>query len=66
MTANDPEPAVDDFHRHEVLHTAFVVSDPFDRHLLEATAVRANPVLLAKAEAISELLGDFHQAAGQL
>lgn len=35
-------------------------ADFFDRHLLGAPAVLASPVLLAKAEAIGDLLADFY------
>ena len=65
MSPEDDAPPIDEFHRHEVLHVAAIVADFFDRHLLGAPAVQASPVLLAKAEAIGDLLGDFYQAAAQ-
>lgn len=51
-------------HRHEVLRLAYVVGDMFGRHLLDHKAVQGDPVLLAKAEHIIELLGDFYQTIG--
>lgn len=51
--------------RHEVLHLAYVVGDMFGRHLLDHRAVQGDPVLLAKAEQIIDLLGDFYQAVKQ-
>lgn len=53
-------------HRHEVLHLAYVVGDMFGRHLLDHRAVQSDPVLLAKAEHLIELLGDFYQAIGNV
>lgn len=51
-------------HRHEVLHLAYVIGDTFGRHLLDHRAIQSDPILLAKAEHIIELLGDFYQAIG--
>lgn len=62
-TNSNPKP--DAFSRHEVLHLASVLSDLFDRHLLASPAVQSDPALRHKAEAISDLLGEFYQAAGQ-
>lgn len=52
------------FHRHEVLHLAYVVGDMFGRHLLDHRAIQGDPILRAKAEHIIDLLGDFYQAIG--
>ncbi len=65
MTEETDLPPITDFHRHEVLHVAYIAADVFDRHLLEHRAVQSNADLREKAEAISTLLWDFYQAAGQ-
>jgi hypothetical protein len=49
---------------HEALHTAYLLSDMFDRHLRDHPAVRADPQLAAKAEELSLQLGEFYQAVG--
>lgn len=60
----DDQQPVTALHRHEVLHLAYVVGDMFGRHLLDHRAIQGDPILLAKAEHIIELLGDFYQAIG--
>ena len=61
-----PRPVIerDEFHRHEALHTAYLASDFFDRHLLEQDFVQSDPDLRAKANQISEALGEFYQMCG--
>lgn len=53
------------FSQHEALHTAYLMSDFFDRHLLDQTFVQADPELKAAAENISDALGEFYQQCGR-
>lgn len=57
--------AQDEFSRHEALHTAHLLSDMFDRHLLVHPAVTHDAVADRLAKAISERLGELYQALGR-
>lgn len=50
---------------HEALHTAYVVSDVFERHVVEHPFVAGDPSLKAMAEQIAEQLGDLYQELGK-
>jgi hypothetical protein len=55
----------DDFSKHEVLHTAYLASDFFDRHLLEHVAVVSSRELKKAAAEVSDKLADFYQLCGR-
>lgn len=58
-------PAIDDFHRHEVLHTASVIADMFERHIVEHIYTQAEPALKDEAERVAQALHDFYQLVGR-
>jgi hypothetical protein len=53
----------DDFLKHEVVHSTYLISDLFDRAIVDHKFVAANPHLLKRAQNIAGLLGDLYQAA---
>ena len=55
---------IDEFSRHEVIHTAHLLNDAFDRWILQHRAVLSDPVLARAAETVGEALGDFYQTVG--
>ena len=57
---------IDEFSRHEVLHTAHLMSDAFDRWICQHRAVTSDPELKLAAEAVAEALGGFYQKVGIL
>lgn len=54
----------DTYSRHEVLHTAHVLSDLFDRHIARHQFTLAHPELAKAADDIGAALADFYQAVG--
>lgn len=61
--ADDLKP-LDDFHRHEVLHTASIVLDMFGDHVAEHRYTKSDPELVAEAERATEALMKFYQLVG--
>ena len=59
MTATGP------FGQHEVLHVASIIADMWETWILEHDATKADPTLLAEADAISEMLYNFYQRCGR-
>ncbi len=60
------EIAASPFGRHEALHTASLVLDMFDRHVLNHPAVEhADEQLRAQAEITLEALYDFYNLCGE-
>ena len=55
----------DDFLAHEVLHTALIPSETFDRSVSDHRFVKANEKLRERAAINSVLLGEFYQATGE-
>ena len=55
---------IDEFSVHEVIHTAHLLNDAFDRWILQHRAVAFDPVLAPAAESVAEALGDFYQKVG--
>ena len=53
-----------EFDKHEALHMAMVFGDVFENHVLDTKFVRSDPGLLARAEVISDLIGELYQAIG--
>ena len=63
--AEGREIAANPFGRHEALHTASVVMDMFDRHLLSHPAIEyGDEELRAAAQTTFETLFDFYQLCG--
>jgi hypothetical protein len=52
------------FHLHEALHTTYLASDSFDRHVLASTYVKATPAVQAAALAASDALANLYQLLG--
>ena len=55
----------DDFLAHEVLHSALILSETFDRFISDHPFVAGNRKLRERAENISGLLSEFYQTAGK-
>jgi len=51
----------DDFSGHELLHMASVMSDVFDRHILDHAATKADAALSEAATSISDSIAAFYQ-----
>jgi hypothetical protein len=58
--------ALTEFQFHEVTHTASVIEDMFDRHILDHRAVFQTPELHQAAEKVSQALHDFYQLAAEV
>ena len=56
---------VDEFDKHEVLHTASIISTLFDREISDHLATKSNEHVRLKAAEISEALGEFYQLCGR-
>ena len=54
----------DKFGHHEVLHTAFIMSEMWDNYILKHLVVVGNPELRAAAERIGDEIGAFYQLVG--
>lgn len=57
-------PETDPYGRHEVLHTAHLLADAFERWIIEHGAVQAHPTIHAAAADLSERLHAFYQLCG--
>jgi hypothetical protein len=57
-------PAIDDFHRHEVLHGTAMVQSLFDDFVAEHVYTRSVPELASAAAEISRALAEFYQSVG--
>ena len=63
----EPPPVeITEFHLHEVLHTASIIENMFDTHIVEHVAVSQSSVLKEAAEKASQALHDFYQLVGTL
>lgn len=58
-------PSLDAFSIHEVLHTASIIGDMFERHIVQHRLTRSDPELAAAADKIGEALADFYQLIGR-
>lgn len=56
---------IDQFHQHEVLHTAHIISSMFEDYIVTHRYTQSDPEILEAAEKISDALGDFYQLVGQ-
>jgi hypothetical protein len=63
MTANAAE--IDQFHQHEVLHSAHIVSSMFEDFVLAHPYTQSDPAIRAAADKIGTALADFYQLVGQ-
>lgn len=54
----------DIYARHELLDRTSILSETFDRYVLETGALEAYPELKAQAERVSEALAEMYQAFG--
>lgn len=61
MTHDD----IDEFSIHEVIHTSHLVTDLFDRWVIQHLAVQADPELKAAAVGLGIALADFYQLVGE-
>lgn len=55
----------DEFHQHEVLHTASLVMQMFDDHVCSTRYVSSDPELAAAAQTTFDALFSFYQLVGQ-
>lgn len=56
--------ATDEFGKHEVVHTASIMMEMFETHLLEHEAVETNPDVKEAADKVFEELFQFYQLVG--
>jgi hypothetical protein len=56
---------IDQFHQHEVLHTAQIISSMFEDYIVTHRCTQSDPEILEAAEKISAALADFYQLVGQ-
>jgi hypothetical protein len=54
-----------DGYTHEVMHTAHVLCDTWDRHIFEARACGEFPDLKEAAQKASDAMAFFYQLSGQ-
>ncbi len=54
----------DEYHRHEVLHTASIVMQMFDDHVCSTVYVESDPELTEAAQAAFDALFAFYQMVG--
>lgn len=66
ISDSDPLPPIDAFNRHEVLHTASVIADMFDRHIEQHRYTASEPELAEAAAEIGERLSAFYQLVGAM
>jgi hypothetical protein len=68
MSDDTPEQpsAIGEFAMHEILHTAYVVMDTFEHHILEREDVAEHPELAHAAEVVHQAMFDFYQLVGRL
>jgi hypothetical protein len=64
MMSDDPV-KIDQFHRHEVLHTTHIVSAMFEDHVATHAYTLSDPEVLAAAEKVSAALADLYLLVGQ-
>ena len=62
---HDDDQPIDELNRHEVLHTASVVADMFDRHVAEHRYTQSDAELKAAAEKVTDALYGFYQLVGR-
>ena len=55
---------INDGHYHEALHTAYVLLDTWEKHVMEAPATQDDEELKAQAEKAHQTMFDFYQMAG--
>lgn len=55
----------DDGFTHEVLHTAYVLCDTWDNHIIETRCATEFPDVRAAAERAAEAMQDLYQLVGQ-
>lgn len=56
--------ATDEFGKHEVVHTASIMMEMFETHLLEHEAVETTPDVKEAADKVFEELFRFYQLVG--
>lgn len=56
---------LDAFDKHEVLHTASIIAELFEQHILKHRYTRSDGELKAAAERLADQLGDFYQLVGR-
>jgi hypothetical protein len=64
--AEEKKIATDPFAVHEVLHTAHVLSDTFERHIVDHPVVKHRPELKDKADKALEAMLEVYQEVGGL
>lgn len=55
---------LDEFHQHEALHTAHVLTETWAEHVMDSRFVEAYPDIAAKAEKAMDAMMDVYQAIG--
>ncbi len=55
---------LDEFGRHEVIHTASIIHDMFETHICEHDAVVHHEDVNEAAEKVAQALFDFYQLVG--
>lgn len=63
MTVDATE--IDQFHQHEVLHSAHIVSSMFENFVLAHPYTQSDPAIRAAADRIGTALAEFYQLVGQ-
>ena len=67
MTGDDEwQGSLDDFSRHEVLHTASIIASMFEDFIAEHRFTKSKPVLKGLADRLTDGLNDFYQQVGQI
>ena len=61
----DKEPPLDAFHAREVLHTASIIADLFERQIEQHRFTQATPELREAAARLGMHLYEFYQLVGQ-
>jgi hypothetical protein len=56
---------IDQFHQHEVLHSAHIISSMFEDFVLGHPYTQSEPTIRAAADKIGTALADFYQLVGQ-